>query len=63
MKNDVERPHWLVFANEAPEGDDWFRLMIENPLNGQVSTICPRLIDLDPPAKKEEVTAPPPPAV
>jgi len=63
MRYDERRPHWLVFAEEAPETDDWYRLMIENPLNGQISTISTKVIDIEPQSRPEEPAPPPPPPV
>ncbi|NUO19591.1 hypothetical protein HUU59_09110 [bacterium] len=63
MKYDERRPHWLVFAEAAPEHDDWYRLMVENPCNGEISTISTKIIDLEAPTRTEEVApSPPPPA-
>lgn len=61
MKYDEHRPHWLVFVEAAPEGDDWYRLMVENPCNGQISTISTKIIDLEAPIRPEEAAPPPPP--
>ena len=61
MKYDERRPHWLVFAEVAPEPDDWYRLMVENPCNGEISTISTKIIDLEAPARSEETLSPPPP--
>lgn len=59
MKYDDRRPHWLVFAEGAPDEDDWYRLMIENPCNGQISTISTTIIDLEPTIRPEEQPAAP----
>jgi hypothetical protein len=50
-------PLWLTFVSRAPENDPWFRLMVENPLNGQLSTFSNVLIELD---SNEKQTDPPP---
>ncbi len=54
MKYDEKHPHWLVFVEAAPEQDDWYRLMVENPCNGQISTISTKIIDLEAPARVED---------
>ncbi len=61
MKYDDRRPHWLVFVEAAPEQDDWYRLMVENPCNGQISTISTKIIDLEAPVRPEEAAPPAPP--
>jgi hypothetical protein len=60
MRYDERRPHWLVFVEAAPEEDEWYRLMIENPCNGQISTISTKIISLEAPARSEEKAPPPP---
>lgn len=63
MRYDERRPHWLVFVEAAPEQDEWYRLMLENPCNGEISTISTKIITLEAPAKPEESNPlPPPPA-
>jgi len=61
MRYDEKRPKWLEFVEQAPEDEDWFRLMVENPMNGSISTISPNIINLDPPVREERPAAPPPP--
>lgn len=64
MRYDERRPHWLVFVETAPDEEDWYRLMVENPCNGQISTISTKIIDLEAPVRTEEAPpAPPPPAL
>ncbi|MCB9367469.1 MAG: hypothetical protein H6506_01895 [Calditrichaeota bacterium] len=58
MRYDERRPHWLVFAESAPDEEDWYRLMIENPANGQISTISTNIIDLEGPKRSDETTSP-----
>jgi hypothetical protein len=47
MNKKPKFPPWLTFVSKAPENDPWFRLMVENPVNGQLSTFSNILIDLD----------------
>jgi hypothetical protein len=47
MQNAIESPPWLVYASRAPEEDPWLQLMVVNPMNGQTSTLCDKLIVLD----------------
>ncbi|MBK8131174.1 MAG: hypothetical protein IPK53_20415 [bacterium] len=61
MRYDEKRPKWLEFVETAPEDEDWFRLMVENPCNGQISTISTNIINMDPPVREERPAAPTPP--
>ena len=60
MRYDEKRPKWLEFVETAPEDEDWFRLMEENPGNGQMSTISTNSINMDPPGSEERPEAPKP---
>ncbi len=47
MKNDVEIPAWVTSVSQAAEQDPWLRLMVLNPVNGEVSIFVNRIIDMD----------------